>query len=64
MSERLHFSHGVDFLVEWDDKHEEGCVYAVVYDRLESAQIAADLAASMRVPVGPAHAPPAQAPGG
>lgn len=51
MLERLYFDKGVHLLVEWDEGHRAARVRAVLYDRLETAPHATQLAASMSVPV-------------
>lgn len=51
MFELQHFTHGVDFLVEWDDERRDGRLRGVVYDRVEAAQGASQLAVRLHVPL-------------
>jgi hypothetical protein len=55
MFELQHFADGVDFLVEWDDERHDGRLRGVVYDRVEMAQDATQLAVSLQVPLMTAH---------
>jgi hypothetical protein len=51
MFELQHFADGVDLLVEWDDKRNDGRLRGVVCDRAEMAQDATQLAVSLQVPL-------------
>jgi hypothetical protein len=51
MFELEHFADGVDFLVEWDDRRNNGRLRGVVYDRAEMAEEATQLAVRLQVPL-------------
>jgi hypothetical protein len=51
MLDRLYFDQSVHLLVEWDEERKTAHVRAVVYGRPDDAPHAAQLAASMSVPV-------------
>jgi len=51
MFELQHVANGVDLLVEWDTAHQDGRLRGVVYDRVERAQDATQLAVSLEVPL-------------
>ena len=60
MFELRHFADGVGFLVEWDDERPNGHLCGVVYDRVELAQDATQIAVSLQVPLLTARDLPAQ----
>lgn len=51
MFELQHFTDGVNFLVEWDDERRDGRLRGVVYDGVEVAQDATQLAVRLQVPL-------------
>jgi hypothetical protein len=51
MLERVYFDKGVHLLVEVHEEHNGARVCAVLYDHPEAAPVAAQLAASMNVPL-------------